>query len=124
MSELTILLGRDFLDDVMSQVVVTTPSAQLSPTALQSLKSGRVVAAAGEAWSKLRTLLNDIAGQGWEKVQASLNVFEDYLGRVAQELEEDAQLFRELLRDKIREHAIHFGGTGLDLGEHDERDEA
>ena len=31
---------------------------------------------------------------------------------------------RRLLRDKIGEHEIHFSGTGLDLGEHDERDEA
>ena len=31
---------------------------------------------------------------------------------------------RRLLRDKIGEHAIHFSGTGLDLGLHDERDEA
>ena len=31
---------------------------------------------------------------------------------------------RRLLRDKIGEHAIHFHGTGLDLGAHDERDEA
>jgi hypothetical protein len=31
---------------------------------------------------------------------------------------------RRLLRDKIGEHEIHFLGTGLDLGEHDERDEA
>ena len=31
---------------------------------------------------------------------------------------------RRLLRDKIGEHAIHFGGTGLDLGERDERNEA
>ena len=31
---------------------------------------------------------------------------------------------RRLLRDKIGEHAIHFTGTGLDLGEHDERDDA
>jgi hypothetical protein len=30
---------------------------------------------------------------------------------------------RRLLRDKIGEHAIHFTGTGLDLGEHDERDQ-
>ncbi len=29
---------------------------------------------------------------------------------------------RRLLRDKIAAHAIHFSGTGLDLGEHDERD--
>jgi hypothetical protein len=28
---------------------------------------------------------------------------------------------RRLLRDKIGEHAIHFTGTGLDLGLHDER---
>jgi len=31
---------------------------------------------------------------------------------------------RRLLRDKIGEHQIHFAGTGLDLGERDERDEA
>ena len=31
---------------------------------------------------------------------------------------------RRLLRDKISEHAIHFTGTGLDLGVHDERDDA
>jgi hypothetical protein len=31
---------------------------------------------------------------------------------------------RRLLRDKIATHEIHFLGTGLDLGEHDERDEA
>jgi hypothetical protein len=30
---------------------------------------------------------------------------------------------RRLLRDKIAAHDIHFSGTGLDLGEHDERDE-
>jgi hypothetical protein len=31
---------------------------------------------------------------------------------------------RRLLRDKIGDHEIHFFGTGLDLGAHDERDEA
>jgi hypothetical protein len=31
---------------------------------------------------------------------------------------------RRLLRDKIGDHEIHFFGTGLDLGVHDERDEA
>ena len=31
---------------------------------------------------------------------------------------------RRLLRDKIGEHEIHFTGTGLDLGSHDERDQA
>ena len=30
---------------------------------------------------------------------------------------------RRLLRDKIAAHAIHFSGTGLDLGEHDERED-
>jgi hypothetical protein len=30
---------------------------------------------------------------------------------------------RRVLRDKIGEHTIHFTGTGLDLGAHDERDE-
>jgi hypothetical protein len=31
---------------------------------------------------------------------------------------------RRVLRDKIGEHTITFMGTGLDLGVHDERDEA
>lgn len=31
---------------------------------------------------------------------------------------------RRLLRDKIGDHEIQFQGTGLDLGGHDERDEA
>jgi len=31
---------------------------------------------------------------------------------------------RRVLRDKIGEHAIHFTGTGLDLGGHDERNDA
>ncbi|MGE3507639.1 MAG: hypothetical protein AB7N65_02000 [Vicinamibacterales bacterium] len=31
---------------------------------------------------------------------------------------------RRLLRDKIGEHAISFSGTGLDLGSHDEREDA
>jgi hypothetical protein len=31
---------------------------------------------------------------------------------------------RKLLRDKIGEREIHFLGTGLDLGAHDERDDA
>jgi hypothetical protein len=31
---------------------------------------------------------------------------------------------RRLLRDKIGHREIHFGGTGLDLGVHDERDDA
>src|SRR6476619_3488049 len=30
---------------------------------------------------------------------------------------------RRLLRDKIARHDIHFTGTGLDLGEHDERED-
>jgi len=30
---------------------------------------------------------------------------------------------RRLLRDKIAKHDIHFTGTGLDLGEHDERED-
>jgi hypothetical protein len=30
---------------------------------------------------------------------------------------------RRVLRDKIGEHQIHFAGTGLDLGPHDERED-
>jgi hypothetical protein len=31
---------------------------------------------------------------------------------------------RRLLRDKIGRREIHFVGSGLDLGQHDQRDEA
>jgi hypothetical protein len=102
-SEFVILLGRDLIDETMESVAITTSSAQLSPNALQKLNSGRVAAATGEAWEKLRVLLNDIAGRGWEVAQSSVSGFKEYLEKTAGELEEEAQSFRDLLDEKMRE---------------------
>ena len=49
----------------------------------------------------------------WRNFARQLIVPEPYYGEA-----------RRVLRDKIGEHTIHFTGTGLDLGSHDERDEA
>lgn len=103
MSEFVILLGRDLIDDTMEGVVIAAPSTQLSPNALQKLNSGRVVAAVGEAWEKLRILLNDIAGRGWESAQSSISGFREFVEKTAAELEEEAESFRELLNAKMRE---------------------
>jgi hypothetical protein len=103
MSAIIISLGPNFVDEVMGSVQIAEQSAQLSQTALRSLKSGRVVTAADEAWGKLKRLLNDIAGRGLDYIQSPLAAFEDYLGRLMAELEEDADALRQLLRDKIRE---------------------
>jgi hypothetical protein len=71
---------------------------------------------------------NEVGGISWRegKNQATLIVI-SRLRNLARRLVVPGDKYgaaRRLLRDKIGEHAIHFTGTGLDLGAHDERDEA
>ena len=70
----------------------------------------------------------EIGGISWreEEHQVSLVII-SRLRNLARRLNVPGDKYgaaRRLLRDKIAEHAIHFSGTGLDLGAHDERDEA
>ena len=70
----------------------------------------------------------EIGGISWreEEQQVSLVII-SRLRNLARRLNVPGDKYgaaRRLLRDKIAEHAIHFSGTGLDLGAHDERDEA
>jgi hypothetical protein len=71
---------------------------------------------------------NEVGGLSWREGEhsASLIVI-SRLRNLAQKLVVPAEHYgavRRLLRDKIGTHEIHFSGTGLDLGDHDERDEA
>jgi hypothetical protein len=71
---------------------------------------------------------NEVGGISWResKNQVTLVVI-SRLRSLARRLNVPADKYgaaRRLLRDKIGEHAIHFSGTGLDLGARDERDEA
>ena len=71
---------------------------------------------------------NEIGGLTWrESEQGVTLVIISRLRTLARVLRVPIDKYsaaRRLLRDKIGEHAIHFTGTGLDLGAHDERDEA
>jgi len=71
---------------------------------------------------------NEIGGLSWRETEhdATLVVI-SRLRNLARLLKVPGDKYgaaRRILRDKIGEHAIHFTGTGLDLGLHDERDEA
>jgi hypothetical protein len=71
---------------------------------------------------------NEVGGISWRegRNQATLIVI-SRLRNLARRLVVPGDKYgaaRRLLRDKIGDHSIHFTGTGLDLGEHDERDEA
>ena len=71
---------------------------------------------------------NEVGGITWREGDhaASLIVI-SRLRNLAQKLAVPAEHYaaaRRLLRDKIGANEIHFFGTGLDLGAHDERDEA
>jgi hypothetical protein len=71
---------------------------------------------------------NEVGGISWREgvLQVTLIVI-SRLRNLARRLTVPGDKYgaaRRLLRDKIGEHAIHFTGTGLDLGAHDERDEA
>lgn len=71
---------------------------------------------------------NEIGGITWrEDEQTATLILISRLRNLARRLSVPGDKYgaaRRVLRDKIGEHAIHFSGTGLDLGEHDERDEA
>src|SRR4051812_18729909 len=71
---------------------------------------------------------NEVGGISWRegKHNATLIVI-SRLRNLARRLTVPGDKYgaaRRVLRDKIGEHAIHFTGTGLDLGARDERDEA
>lgn len=71
---------------------------------------------------------NEVGGISWREGEHAVSLIvisrlRNLARRLAVPLEHYGAA-RRLLRDKIRDHEIHFSGTGLDLGEHDERDEA
>ena len=71
---------------------------------------------------------NDVGGISWREGEHDVALIViSRLRSLARRLSVPIQHYgaaRRLLRDKIGEHEIHFFGTGLDLGVHDERDEA
>jgi len=71
---------------------------------------------------------NEVGGISWRESEHAVSLIvisrlRNLARRLAVPLEHYGAA-RRLLRDKIGEHQIHFFGTGLDLGVHDERDEA
>ena len=71
---------------------------------------------------------NEVGGISWREGEHSVSlVIISRLRKLARRLAVPMEHYaaaRRLLRDKIGDHEIHFSGTGLDLGAHDERDEA
>ena len=69
---------------------------------------------------------NEIGGISWREGEHQVTlIIISRLRNLARRLVvpgENYAAARRLLRDKIAAHAIHFTGTGLGLGEHDERD--
>jgi hypothetical protein len=71
---------------------------------------------------------NEVGGISWREGEHNVSLIvisrlRNLARRLAVPLEHYGAA-RRLLRDKIGEHEIHFFGMGLDLGAHDERDEA
>ncbi len=80
-------------------------------------------------WADTRFIpYKEVGGLSWREGEHSASlVVISRLRNLAQKLAVPLEHYgaaRRLLRDKIGAHEIHFSGTGLDLGAHDERDEA
>jgi hypothetical protein len=71
---------------------------------------------------------NEVGGISWREGEHNVSLIViSRLRNLARKLAVPVEHYgaaRRLLRDKIGDHEIHFFGTGLDLGAHDERDEA
>jgi hypothetical protein len=70
---------------------------------------------------------NEIGGISWREGENEVAlVIISRLRNLARRLVVPGEYYaaaRRLLRDKIARHDIHFTGTGLDLGDHDERED-
>jgi hypothetical protein len=70
---------------------------------------------------------NEVGGVSWREGEHDVTLLViSRLRNLARRLRVPGDKYgaaRRLLRDKIGGHEIHFTGTGLDLGQHDERDE-
>jgi hypothetical protein len=71
---------------------------------------------------------NEVGGISWREGEHNVSLIViSRLRNLARKLAVPVEHYgaaRRLLRDKIGDHEIHFFGTGLDLGAHDERDDA
>ena len=71
---------------------------------------------------------NEVGGISWREGERQITLIViSRLRNLARRLIvpiENYSAARRLLRDKIAAHDIHFSGTGLDLGDRDERDQA
>ncbi len=71
---------------------------------------------------------NEVGGISWREGEHQVTLIViSRLRNLARRLivpVENYRAARRLLRDKIAAHDIHFTGTGLDLGQRDERDQA
>jgi len=69
---------------------------------------------------------SQISAVTWkEEGGVTLLVLVSHLKSIARHVQVPGHLYgqaRRLLRDKVRAHDIHIGGTGLDLGSRDEKD--
>ena len=79
-------------------------------------------------WADTRFIpYNEVGGISWREGEHQVTLIViSRLRNLARRLAvpiENYGAARRLLRDKIAEHDIHFTGTGLDLGEHDERED-
>jgi hypothetical protein len=70
---------------------------------------------------------NEIGGISWREGEHEVTLFViSRLRNLARRLTVPLDNYgaaRKVLREKIARHDIHFTGTGLDLGEHDERED-
>jgi hypothetical protein len=68
-----------------------------------------------------------ISAVSWKEEGRITLILISHFHSIARRLEVPGHLYgeaRRVLRDKIRDHAIQIGGTGLDLGSRDETDSA
>jgi len=66
-----------------------------------------------------------ISAVSWKEEDGVTLILISHFRNIARRLQVPGHLYgqaRRVLRDKIRDHALHIGGTGIDLGSRDESD--
>ena len=105
MSIMTVAVTYDLIARAFEQVEISKPSPSTANigAAKAYSRAPEVEAALGDAWLKIKSLLERCANQGKEIIRSEVATFIQYVDSTGKELDALAKDFRDRLLEKIRE---------------------
>lgn len=103
MTQLVTSVHTDIVESAFATVKLVGKANAHTGGKLYKDTSNPVVAAASEAWERIRELLNQAARKGWDAVQTMVDDVNNHIEELAKDLKEQADEFKRFLLEKLQE---------------------